>query len=76
MIPPELIQKLLDFCAENHLGLGAFNDRENKIFILLLADKSYNVEHLSIIAAHMLLTGVITGEAKRTNDETKNAPLN
>lgn len=68
-LPDEAIQKLIEFARENDLGMGQLSD--GTFTVVVIGPKQYNINESSIISAHMLLTGVITGESATADSETK-----
>jgi hypothetical protein len=77
MPPRELIEKLAMWCRENGLAMALLGGR-NIHLILMATDESYP-DDAAIVAAHLLLSGVIDGKFREENqslvhDETSRKP--
>jgi len=74
--PPELLKQIADFCTENKIGVAHLYQSEADVTIILAGPKDYHPDQISIVAAHMLLTGVVSNAVKITNEiqESTNLP--
>ena len=67
-IPDEIIKKLITFCEENEIGLAALYNTDG-ISVIVAGPRTFTPDQIGIIAANMLLTGIITGGITASNDD-------
>lgn len=67
--PDELTKQIRDWCQSSDYGLAMIEDKGEGIGIIIFGDsKKYNPDSISVIAAYLLLDGVVTGIFTRVND--------
>lgn len=67
MISEDIIKQLIKYCSDNELSMAQIQSDSPKIIVLLFGKADYNINQTAIVAAHMLLSGAITGDLDRDN---------
>ena len=68
-LPPELMERLVMWCRENEIGMAQIGNNEAGVMMIVMGRKEHSPNTVSIVAAHMLLTGVLSGEFAADNAE-------
>lgn len=77
-VPDDILQQLIAYCQENDIAMATVGVKNDNLTLLIMARKTLTPDQASIIAAHMLLSGVISGgftedNLQRSDQEEKAA---
>lgn len=75
-IPDEILQRLVMYCQANDVAMAQIGSDEFGVQMILLGQRGMSPDQAAIIAAHMLLNGIVTGgftedNAKKKEEEKK-----
>lgn len=71
-LPPEILQQLVFFCEANNIGFAQIGNTDKGMMLYILGSQMLGPNEVAIIAADMLLQGVIGGYFYDSNEETLN----
>jgi len=63
----ELLQKIIMYCQENDIAMAQLGN--NHVTMFLFGPKDMTPNEASVIAAHVLLTGVLSGRFQEDNQQ-------
>jgi len=66
-IPDDIMQQIIEYCRINEIAIATVGNPEVGVSMILFGERSLSPDEASIIAAHMLLTGVLTREFDERN---------
>lgn len=60
-IPDDILQRLVMYCQEQEIGIAQIEHEEAGVCMIIMGRKDMSPNEVSIVCAHMLLTGVLSG---------------
>ena len=80
-IPDDILERIVAHCLEHSIAMAQIGTKSGDVTMLLFARRDMTPTEASIIAAHMLLTGIVSGEIVESNikhieNETKIPKVN
>lgn len=68
-IPDDILQRLVMYCQEQEIGIAQIGHEEAGVCMIIMGRKDMSPNEVSIVCAHMLLTGVLSGGFQDDNIE-------
>lgn len=68
-LPKSIVDQILLHCEINGIAMASVGSKNGAVFMLLFGERELTPDEASIIAAHMLLTGVLSRKFAEDNQK-------